>query len=191
MIKPLLFSSALLFCFQSFAQSFIIQETNIKKNTSQCINLAKKCKMVLLKKQTMYTLPFSSKSTITNNFLNQLSEKFMRVYPKEASQDVDGTTIERLPGNEREQVVKLTYGFLAPNTNQTTDYVLLSVSFDNSGTSPKVDKIIVQNKEDLGILTLTERDKLAFKPKPAAKPATKTASKPATKTTTKPASKKK
>src|SRR5438309_393339 len=74
-----------LFLFQlSFGQTnFIIQETNVKKNLTQCITLAKKTANVLLKKQTVYTIPISSKSTLTAVAITRLSEKFMTVFPKE------------------------------------------------------------------------------------------------------------
>ncbi len=180
-LKPLFLFSGLLICIQSFGQSFILQETNIKKNTSQCINAAKKCKLVLLKKQTMYTLPFSNKSTLTNNALNALSEKFMKVFPKEVPYDVDGVVIERAPRNERDQVVKLSYGFLAAGKKETTNYVLLIVTFENSGASPKIDNIQVKRMDEIGVLALTEREMLKFKKEPEPKPAAKPVKKPAAK----------
>lgn len=178
----------------SAGQSFIIQETNIKKNTAQCVGAAKKCARVLLKQQTAYTLAFSSKSRLTNNAINGLSDKFINFFPKESKKD-EGPVIERGFESQRDQIVKLTYAYLPPDKYETTDYAQVIVFFDNSGSSPTVDDIQVKNKIDLGIVRITEREKLKFKPepitqaKPETKPATKTATKTATKSTTKPATK--
>jgi len=176
----------------SFAQTnFIIQETNVKKNLSQCINLTKKSANVLLKKQTVYTIPISSKSTLTAVAITKLSEKFSIVFPKENTGKGDERVIEKQFADERTQIVKLTYGFIAKDQRQTTNYAQIIVYFDISGTSPEIKDIQVKNKVDLGIITLTEREYQKLiqpEPKPAAaKPATK----PATKSTTKkPATKK-
>jgi|GEM_PF-3543397 cell division septation protein DedD len=192
-LKSLLLSTALFIICQSFGQSFVLQETNVKKNVTQCVNTAKKCQLVLLKKQTLYTLPFSTKSSLTNNAINSLADKFTNFYPKESAKG-DGPFIERGFENPRDQIVKLTYAYISPNLYETTDYAQVVVFFDNSGTSPKINDIQVMNKIDLGILRLTEREKLKFKPepiaqKPAAKPTTKPATKPATKATAKPTAK--
>jgi len=183
----------------SFAQTnFIIQETNVKKNLSQCVTLAKKSANVLLKKQTVYTIPISSKSTLTAVAITGLSNKFMTVFPKENTGKGDERIIEKEFADERNQIVKLMYGFIAKDQRQTTNYAQIIVYFDISGTSPEIKDIQVKNKVDLGIITLTEREyQRLIQPepqpaaaKPATKPATKSTTKPATKTT-KPAAKKK
>jgi hypothetical protein len=190
--KSLLLLSAL-FIFQlSFGQTnFIIQETSVKKNLTQCITLTKKSANVLLKKQTVYTIPISNKSTLTAVAINKLSEKFTVVFPKENTGKGDERVIERGFADERNQVVKLMYGNIAKDQRQTTNYAQIIVFFDNSGTSPEITDIQVKNKADLGIITLTEREYqklIAPEPKPIAKPASKPSTKPATK---KPAAKKK
>jgi len=176
----LLLSVPFMFC-ESFGQTFVIQETNVKKNTTQCINAVKKCQQVLLRRQTMYTLAFSNKSTLTANAINTLSDKFSNFFPKESAKS-EGRVMERGFENPRDQIVKLTYAYVPPDKYETTDYVQVIVLFDNSGTSPKINDIQVKNKIDLGILRLTEREK---NPPPVtkveAKPATKPAAKPATK----------
>jgi hypothetical protein len=183
--KSLLILSAL-FIFQlSFGQTnFIIQETNVKKNLTQCINLTKKSALVLLKKQTVYTIPISSKSTLTAVAMTKLSEKFTVVFPKENTGKGDERVIERGFADERNQIVKLMYANIAKDQRQTTNYAQIIVYFDNSGTSPQITDIQVKNKVDLGIITLTEREYqklIAPEPKPVTKPTTKPATKPATK----------
>ena len=169
----------------SFAQTnFIIQETNVKKNLSQCVTLAKKSANVLLKKQTVYTIPISSKSTLTAVAITGLSNKFMTVFPKENTGKGDERIIEKEFADERNQIVKLMYGFLTKDQKATTNYAQVVVYFDNSGTSPTIHDIQVKNKADLGIITLTTREVLKLtepEPKPAAKPTTKPAAKPAAK----------
>ena len=192
--KPFLLLSALFFFQFSFGQTnFIIQETSVKKSLTQCINLAKKSANVLLKKQTVYTIPISSKSTLTAVAINKLSEKFMNVFPKENTLKGDERVIERGFVDERNQVVKLMYAFIAKDQRQTTNYAQVIVFFDNSGTSPQIMDIQVKNKADLGIITLTEREyQSLIAPPPAPKPVTKPATKPTTKPATKkPAAKKK
>ncbi|HEV8514332.1 MAG TPA: hypothetical protein VGQ59_13720 [Cyclobacteriaceae bacterium] len=194
--KSLLLLLALSIFQFSFSQTnFIIQETSVKKNLTQCINLAKKSANVLLKKQTVYTIPISSKSTLTAVAITKLSEKFTVVFPKSNTGKGDERVIERGFSDERNQIVKLMYGFIAKDQRQTTDFAQIVVFFDNSGTSPEIKDIQVKNKVDLGIITLTEREYqklIAPEPKPAAKPTTKPTTKPATKPATKkPAAKKK
>jgi len=174
--KALLLLFALVIFCPSFGQTFVLQETNIKKNTAQCVNAAKKCELVLLRKQTLYTLSFSNKSSLTNHVVNDLSEKFIKFFPKESLAQGDGPVIERGFESQRDPVVKLTYGFIPPNKKATTDYVQVIVAFDNGGNSPKINDILVKNKVDLGIITLTDREMLKFKPAPT-KPTTKPASK--------------
>jgi len=179
----LLICSLFIFC-ESFGQNFIIQETNVNKNLSQCVNLAKKSALVLLKKQTVYTIPFSTKSTLTAVAITKLSEKFSVVFPKENTGKGDERVIERPFADERNQIVKLMYGFLTKDQKATTNYAQVVVYFDNSGTSPTIHDIQVKNKADLGIITLTTREVLKLtepEPKPAAKPTTKPAAKPAAK----------
>jgi hypothetical protein len=189
--KAFLFVFALFIACQSFGQNFIIQETNVKKNLTQCINLTKKAGLVLLGKQTAYTIPFSNKSTLTAVAIRGLSEKYTVVFPKENNGKGDARVIERPFADERNQIVKLMYGHLTTGQNATTNYAQVVVYFDNSGTSPTINDIQVKNKVDLGIITLTSREVLKLtepEPKPVTKPATKPAAKPATK---KPAAKKK
>src|SRR5882757_1227584 len=101
-IKSVLLSTALFIVGQSLGQSFVVQEMNVKKNTTQCINLAKKCHMVLLKQQTLYTLAISGKSTLTTNTVTILSDKFTTFFPKESAKG-DGPWIERSFQNPREE----------------------------------------------------------------------------------------
>jgi len=124
--KSLLLFSALFIMNQSFGQSFVLQETNIKKNTTQAVNTARKCELVLLKKQTLYTLPFSSKSSLSNNAINSLAEKFTNFYPKESAKG-DGPFMERGFENPRDQIVKLTYAYMLPDKYETTDYAQIIV----------------------------------------------------------------
>ena len=162
---------------------------SVKKSLTQCINLTKKSANVLLKKQTVYTIPISGKSTLTAVAINKLSEKFMNAFPKENTLKGDERVIERGFADERNQVVKLMYANIAKDQRQTTNYAQIIVVFDNSGTSPQIMDIQVKNKADLGIITLTEREYQGLiAPPPAPKPAAKPATKPATK---KPAAKKK
>jgi len=187
----LILSASFIFQLSLGQTNFIIQETSVKKNLTQCINIAKKSANVLLKKQTVYTIPISSKSTLTAVAITKLSEKFTIVFPKENTGKGDERVIERGFADERNQIVKLMYGHIAKDQRQTTNFAQIIVYFDNSGTSPEIKDIQVKNKVDLGIITLTEREYqklIAPEPKPAAKPATKPATKPTNK---KPAAKKK
>ncbi len=159
--KPIILSFALIIFYPSIGQKFIIQETNIgKKNTaSQYLNLAKKCKLVLLKKQTLYTLPISSKSTLTNNSINALADKFTDGFPKGIDPlKSDERVIERGYENKREDVVQLTYCVLPANQYTTTDYIQMTVYFDSSGPNPLISNIEVKSIASLGIITLTERE---------------------------------
>jgi len=192
-LRTFLFVSALFIFCQSFGQNFILQETNVKKNLTQCINLAKKSALVLLKKQTAYTIPFSTKCTLTAVAITRLSEKFSVVFPKENTGKGDERVIERPFADERNQIVKLMYGFMAKGQTTTTDFAQVIVYFDNSGTSPQINDIQVKNKVDLGIITLTSREILKLtepEPKPVTKPVAKP-TKPVAKPTTKPSAKKK
>jgi len=183
-VKSVLRLAALFMVYQSFGQSFVLQETNVKKNTTQCINLAKKCRYVLLRQQSLYTLAISGKSTLTANSVNMLADKFTNFFPKESAKG-EGLLLDRGFENPRDQIVKLTYAFLPPGKYETTDYAQIVVIFDVSGSSPTVLDIQVKNKIVLGLVRITEREKLKFKPQPVTqtKVAENPAAKPATTTT--------
>ena len=195
--KLLLLLVAQIVFYPSIGQNFAIQQTNTgkKSNASQYINAAKKCKLVLLKKQTLYTLAISSKSTLTTSSVNKLAEKFANAFPK---------GIDPLKGDERvvergfenkEDVVQMTYCVMGANQYTTTDYVQMAVFFDSSGPNPVITNIQVRNKADLGVLELTEREihpPVVKPPAPVVKaPVTKTpGTKAKTPATKKPATKK-
>src|SRR5258707_426396 len=185
--------------FKSFGKNFILQESNlVTKKTSQYFVIVQRCESVLLKKESISSLPFSSKSTLTNNYLKDLCDKFPVLRPAGNYEKV----IKRDFNSASDKIIKLTYTFVPPDKNNTAKYVQLFVQFDKESASPKIVDLQLKTPADIGIITLSnlEVDKLRKKPEPPApakkttkpvptKKTTKPATKPAPKTTPKPAAK--
>ncbi len=168
-IKSVLLLLALLIFFPSFSQKFVVQETNLdKKKISQYLSAARRCRAALLKEQNIGSLPFSSNSSLTNNSLNALSDRFINLFPKGLKpSEADGQVVERALLPQKEQVIKLTYGFLPLDKKATTDFIQLTVSFDPGSAQPKITNIQVKGKDHIGILTFTERELLKLRKPPA------------------------
>ncbi|MBI3481736.1 MAG: hypothetical protein HY015_01950 [Bacteroidetes bacterium] len=178
----LLFGSFILF--RSFGQNFVLQESNLdEKKNSQYFATVKKCESVLLKKEPISSLPFSSKSTLTNNYLKELCDKFPQLRPSGEFEKVINRDFRNA-----EKIIKLTYTYVAPDKNETTKYIQLFVQFDKSSTSPKIVDLQLKTPADVGIITLSskEADRLRKKPEP---PAPKNVTKAPAKTTPKAPSK--
>ncbi|MGC4023053.1 MAG: hypothetical protein QM734_14470 [Cyclobacteriaceae bacterium] len=146
-----------------FAQKFILQETNVdrKKNANQYINVAKGCQALFLKKQTIATIPISDQSSLTNNAINALSDKFVANLPKEMKPDImsgkgNEAIVNRDLKGERQRVVKLTYGVMSPNQNNTYNYVQIVVIFDPKSYAPKIDDIKVKTRSEY--ITFTDKE---------------------------------
>ncbi len=172
---------------KSFSQNFILQESNLDtKKNSQYFVIAKRCESVLLKKEPISSLQFSSKSTLTNNYLKDLCDKFPLLRPAGDYEKV----IRRDFKTATDKLIKYTYTFVPPDKNNTAKYVQLFVQFDKESASPKIVDLQLKTPADIGIITLSnlEVDKLRKKPEPPA-PAKKTTKPVPTKKTTKPATK--
>ena len=148
------------------AQNYVLQETNIdpQKNQSQFIYAAKRCEAVLEKRSPVTSLAFSGNSTLTNNFINGLSDKFLANFQPSKIPDY-GPVIERASANNRDKMVSLTYALFAPDKRITDKYVQLVVFFDKASPSPKILDIQVKNKADMGTVTITEREIVNLKKK--------------------------
>ncbi len=171
----------------SFGQNFILQESNLDtKKNSQYFVIAKRCESVLLKKEAISSLQFSSKSTLTNNYLKDLCDKFPILRPAGDYEKV----IKRDFKSVTDKLIKFTYTFVPPDKNNTAKYVQLFIQFDKESASPKIVDLQLKTPADIGILTLSnlEVDKLRKKPEPPA-PAKKTTKPVSTKKATKPAPK--
>ena len=181
-----LLSLGLLICgFKSFSQkNFVIQETNIDKNkAAQFISAARRCEAVLLKNSPPTSLAFSNNSTLTNNSINNLSERFLASYPKSKPSSSTDRIIERVLTREKPNAVRFTYCFMQQGKYTTADFVQLTVIFDPG--SPKIIDIQVKGKAETPLVTLTERE-MNPPPPPPVQVAKKTPAKTQTKTTTKP-----
>ncbi len=166
-LKSLLLPCALFMVYGSTAQNYVIQETNIdpQKNLSQFIYAAKRCEAVLEKRSPVTSLAFSNNSTMTNNFINALSDKFVSNFPPSKIADY-GPVIERTAVNDRDKIVKLTYALFAADQRSTDKYVQVVVFFDKASPSPKILDIQVKNKADMGMMNITEREIVNLKKKP-------------------------
>src|SRR5260370_10334101 len=171
----------------SFSQNFILQESNLDtKKNSQYFVIAKRCESVLLKKEPISSLQFSSKSTLTNNYLKDLCDKFPILRPAGDYEKV----IKRDFKSATDKLIKFTYTFVPPDKNNTAKYVQLFVQFDKESASPKIVDLQLKNPADIGIITLSnlEVDKLRKKREPPA-PAKKTTTPVPTNTVPRPADK--
>jgi hypothetical protein len=146
-----------------YAQKFVLQETNVdrKKNANQYINVAKACEALFLKKQTLATIPISDQSSLTNNAINALSDKFIANLPKEIKPDIMAgkgheAVVNRDLKGERQRMVKLTYGVMSPNQNNTYNYVQIVVIFDPKSYAPKIDDIKVKTRSEY--ITFTDKE---------------------------------
>jgi len=169
----------------SFSQNFILQESNLDpKKNSQFFVIAKRCESVLLKKEEISSLQFSSKSTLTNNYLRDLCNKFPQLRPAGDYEKV----IKRDFKSATDKIIKFTYTFVPPDKNNTAKYVQLYILFDKESASPKIVDLQLKTPADVGIITLSnqEVDKLRKKPEPPAPEKKATKSTTPTKKTTKP-----
>jgi hypothetical protein len=189
-IKILLAFGLIFNYYQSFSQkNYVILETNLDKSKiSQCLSTARRCEAVMLKNSPPTSLAFSSNSTMTNNAINNLSERFIATYPKSKPSSSTDQIIDRVLVKEKPNAIRLTYCSLPKDKNVTSDFVQLVVLFD-SEPNPKILDIFVKGKSEVGNITITEREKLPPKkpevqaPAPVVKATpTKTST---TKTTTK------
>lgn len=174
----------------SFSQNFILQESNLDpKKNSQFFVIAKRCESVLLKKEEISSLQFSSKSTLTNNYLRDLCNKFPQLRPAGDYEKV----IKRDFKSATDKIIKFTYTFVPPDKNNTAKYVQLYIQFDKESASPKIVDLQLKTPADVGIITLSnqEVDKLRKKPEPPAPEKKTTKPAPTKKTPSKPAPTKK
>ncbi len=162
---------AMFIFYKSTAQNYVIQETNIdpKNNLSSFVYTAKKCAAVMEKKSPMSSLAFASNSTLTNIFINALSDKYVVTFPPSTKPDY-GPVIERPLANSKDKIIKLTYALFPADKKSTDRYVQLIVTFDKTSPTPKIYDIQVKNKAEVGIISITEREvlNLTKKPEPAA-----------------------
>ncbi len=132
------------------------------------MSTVRRCEAVMLKNSPPTSLTFSNNSTITNNAIGGLSERFIGAYPKSKPSSSNDPIIERVLVREKPNAIRLTYCFLPQDQNATADFVQMIVVFD-AGPNPKILDMFVRGKSEVGPITLTEREKLKFKkPEPPA-----------------------
>src|SRR6185369_15474234 len=108
----LILSFGLILCYyQSISQkNYVILETNLDKSVvSQCLNTARRVEAVMLKNSPPTSLTFSNNSTITNNAIGNLSERFIAAYPKSKPSSLNDQVIERVLVREKPNALRLTY----------------------------------------------------------------------------------
>lgn len=210
-VKLSLVLGLILSYYQSVSQkNFVLFETNLDKSkVQQCLSTARRAEAVLLRNSPPTSLNFSENSSITNNSVNNMIERFNNAYPKSKPSSSNDPLIERVLLKEKPNAIRLTYASLPEGQNVTADFVQMIVLFDPKDNMKILD-MFVRGKSEVGAITLTEREKLKFKkPEPpapvvkttpsaapaktAAKKTTtstkKTTTKTPAKTTTKPAAK--
>src|SRR5882672_8069473 len=83
--------------YQSLSQkNYVILETNLDKSVqAQCLSTARRCEAVMLKNSPPTSLSFSNNSTMTNNAISNLSERFIASYPKSKPSSSTDRVIDR------------------------------------------------------------------------------------------------
>ncbi len=169
-VKLFLSFGLILFYYQSVSQkNFVLLETNLDKNkVQQCLSTARRCEAVLLRNSPPTSLNFSENSSITNNSVNNLIERFNNAYPKSKPSSSNDPLIERVLVKEKPNAIRLTYSFLPQDQSSTLDFVQMIILFDPKDNMKVLD-MFVRGKSEVGAVTLTEREKLKFKkPEPPA-----------------------
>jgi hypothetical protein len=146
-----------------------MRESNLDpKKNGYYFEVARKCELFLQKKEPVGSLPFSNDAHLTSNSLGDLSTDFMhRTSDMKDSKDY-GMAFERQFKNDKEKIIKYTYGNVAPDKTSTLKYTQLIIKFDPTSPGPKVLDMQIKSYADMSYFNLspTEIARLRKKPEP-------------------------
>jgi len=153
----------------SMAQNFVLREANLDpKKNSYYFEVVKKCELYLQKKAQVTSLPLSMQCKHTSNSLQSLSDYFMAHLPNLKDSKDYGKALHRSFKDDKEKVIKVTYGTLPPDQTSTINYTQLIISFEKASSSPKILDIQIKSQANLGAFSLSPQEVAALRAKPAA-----------------------
>ncbi|HTH56249.1 MAG TPA: hypothetical protein VL728_09400 [Cyclobacteriaceae bacterium] len=157
----------------SIAQKFVLRETNLDpKKNSYYFDIAKKCEMFLQKKLQVTSLPLSSECKHTNNSLQGLSDYFSKHVPDLKEPKDYGTALLRTFKDDKQKVLKITYGVLPADQNSTLNFTQLILTFEKASSSPKILDMQIKSQNNTGAFTLSPEEVATLR-KPPVQPVAK------------------
>lgn len=162
-----------LICSKSMAQKFVLRETNLDpKKNSYYFEVAKKCEQFLQKRLQVTSLPLSTECKHTNNSLQGLSDYFMKHVPDLIDSKDYGTALLRTVNDDKEKILKITYGVMPTDQTSTLNFTQLILTFEKASSSPKILDMQIKGQNNMGAFSLSPQE-IATLRKPPAKPVAK------------------
>lgn len=158
------------------AQHFICREANLDpKKNGYYFEVVRKCELYLQKKTQVTSLPLSSQCQHTSGSLQTLSDYFIKHLPDLKDPKDYGKALQRSFKDDKEKVIRVTYGTLLADQTSTINYTQLIISFEKASSSPKILDIQIKSQANLGAFNLSPQEiaELRAKPKPVNQPIAK------------------
>jgi hypothetical protein len=155
------------------AQKFVLRETNLDpKKNSYYFEVAKKCEAFLQKRLLVTSLPLSSECKHTNNSLQGLSDYFSKHVPDLSDAKNYGIALQRKITDDKQKVLKITYGVLPADQTSTLNFTQLILTFEKASSSPKILDMQIKSQNNTGAFSLTPEE-VAIVRKPPTQPVAK------------------